>query len=253
MSKVWAVCLVLFATFPCFAKEPPPFQTLDWVDSGTPVLRFTFSKFKMVGGSLGKAHTYVADITAENLSGKRMDAVNLALYLFDKAQVRIGDGTIALSNVGASETVRFEINLYVSGTPASVSLARQEPRSLSVTINSVPQGALVRLDGKEIGTTPKLVDISIGKHVAEFTKEGYATGKFPFEMGPRDVNGGSISYELGVAALDTVELRDGSVISGDLLSISGMEVLIRIGGEIKTYDRNQIKRVSVTHREAQQQ
>jgi len=92
MSKLWAVCLLLFTAVPCFAKEPP-FQTLDWVDSGTPVLRFTFSKFKMVGGSLGKAHPYVADITAENLSGKRLGAVNLAIYVFDKAHIPYPDGS----------------------------------------------------------------------------------------------------------------------------------------------------------------
>ena len=68
-------------------------------------------------------------------------------------------------------------------------------------------------------------------------------------MGPRDVDGGSLSYELGVSALDTVELRDGSVLSGDLTSINGMEVQMRVGGTIRTFDRNQIKRISLTQRQ----
>lgn len=248
MPRLWVLCLVLFASFPSFAKDVP-FQTLDWSESGVPALRFTFSKFKQLSSGPGKGHTYVADTTAENLSGKRLDSVNLSLYVFDKAHVRIGDGTINLTNVGPAETVRFELNLYVSGTPASVSLAKAEARTVSITINSVPQGAVIRLDGKEIGTAPKLAEVAVGKHLAEFSKEGYNTGKYPFEIGPRDVDGGSVSYELGAAALDTVELRDGSVISGDLLSVTGLEVQVRIGGEIKTYDRNQIKRVSFTHRD----
>jgi hypothetical protein len=139
--------------------------------------------------------------------------------------------------------------LYASGVPASVAVVANAPRTLSITINSVPQGAAVKLDGKDVGTTPKLVDVTVGKHVLEFSKDGYNTGHYPLELDPRDTNGGSVSYELGVSAQDTIELRDGSVLSGDLISISGMEVQIRIGGSIKTYDRNQIKRVSLAQRD----
>jgi hypothetical protein len=45
--------------------------------------------------------------------------------------------------------------------------------SVSVTVNSVPQGALLRVDGKEMGTTPKIVEVSIGKHILEFSEEGF--------------------------------------------------------------------------------
>ena len=40
-----------------------------------------------------------------------------------------------------------------------------------------------------------------------------------------------MSYELGSSAHDTVELRDGSVINGDLESVSATELVIRIGGK----------------------
>jgi hypothetical protein len=100
-----------------------------------------------------------------------------------------------------------------------------------------------------MGTTPKLVEVNLGKHMLEFSKEGYNTGQFPFEMGPRDTNGGSVSYELGTSAHDTIELRDGSVLSGDLLSMDATQVQVRIGGNIQTYERNQIKRVLLTQRD----
>jgi hypothetical protein len=120
---------------------------------------------------------------------------------------------------------------------------------VSTTVNSVPQGALLRVDGKEVGTTPKIVEVSIGKHVLEFSKEGFNSGKFPLEITSRDASGGSVSYELGSAAHDTVELRDGSVLSGDLVSVSGMQVVVRIGGNAQTFDRNQIKRILLTERD----
>lgn len=249
MRRIFAGLFLLLVAFPCFASKDTPFQTLTWPDSGTPVLRFTFSKFKMLVSGVGKEHAYVTDATAENLSEKMLGSVNMSLYVFDKTQARIGDGTIDLANVGPHETVKFEITLYVSGTPASVSVAANAPHSLSVTINSVPQGATVSLDGKELGTTPKIAEVAIGKHTLTFSKEGYNTGHFPLEIGPRDASGGSVSYELGTSSHDTIELRDGSVLSGDLLSIDTKQVQIRIAGSIHTLDRNQIKRISLTQRD----
>jgi hypothetical protein len=249
MSKLWMMCVLLSIPIPMHAAKDVPFQTLDWPDSGSPVLRFTFSKFNLLMNGEGKEHTYLTDATAENLATKNLENVSLSLYVFDKVHARIGDGQINLSNVGPGETVKFEITLYASGVPASVAVVANAPRTLSITINSVPQGAAVKLDGKDVGTTPKLVDVTVGKHVLEFSKDGYNAGHYPLELDPRDTNGGSVSYELGVSAQDTIELRDGSVLSGDLISISGMEVQIRIGGSIKTYDRNQIKRVSLAQRD----
>ena len=104
---------------------------------------------------------------------------------------------------------------------------------MSVTVNSIPQGASLRVDGKDVGTTPKIVEVGIGKHILEFSKEGFNSGKFPLEITSRDASGGSVSYELGSAAHDTIELRDGSVLSGDLVSINGMQVVLRIGGRSK--------------------
>ena len=248
MSRLWKLCALLLVAVPTLAAKETPLQSLDWPDTGTPVIRFSFSKFKELDGNSGKQRVYIDDVTAVNLSNKVLDSISLTLYVFDKAHVRIGDGLINLNHVQPGETIRFELTLNVSGVPTSVSLAANT-RTLSITINTVPQGAEITLDGKDVGVSPKLVDVTLGKHMLEFKKDGYNTGTFPFEMGPRDVDGGSLSYELGVSALDTIELRDGSVLSGDLVSINGMEVQIRVGGNVRAFDRNQIKRISLTQRQ----
>ncbi|MGA7288062.1 MAG: hypothetical protein WBX02_08205, partial [Terriglobales bacterium] len=69
------------------------------------------------------------------------------------------------------------------------------------------------------------------------------------EISPDDASGGSVSYELGTSSHDTVELRDGSVLSGDLVSVSGMEIRVRVAGTIETLDRNKVKRILLTERD----
>ncbi len=248
MTLGMAVFLLLMAA--SLAAKDTPFQVVTWPDSGSPNIRFTFSKFKDMGG-IGKERTYITDTMAENLSGRLLGEANLSLYVFDKNKARIGEGYIHLTNVGPSQTVKFQITLTASGTPGSVAVSTAALRNttVSVTVNSVPQGAFLKVDGKEAGATPKIVEVTVGKHVLEFAKEGFNSGKFPLEITSRDASGGSVSYELGSAAHDTIELRDGSVLSGDLVSVSGMQVQVRIGGNTQTFDRNQVKRILLTERD----
>jgi hypothetical protein len=250
--------LSLFVVLTAYAKDPPP-QVIVWPESGTPILRFTFGKFKEVG-ALGSQRSYVTETTAENLWSKPISNANFALYLFDKNKTRIAEATINVSNVGPGEVVKFQTTISSSGPPVSLSvIARylpQElrplapPRLVTITVNTVPQGAAAKLDGVEVGTTPKMVPVSVGKHLLEFSKEGFNPGKFPFEMGPDDASGGSVSFELGTSAHDTIELRDGSVITGDLVSVSGMEIVVKVGGTEQSLNRNQVKRILLVEREA---
>lgn len=253
-SSAWLV--VLFAVA-ALAKDPPA-HTIVWPEQGSPVVRFTFGKFKEVG-SLGSERTYVTDTTAENLWTKPIPNANFELYLFDKNKVRIGHATLILSNVAPAETIKFQTTFAASGPPVSLSITPLSlPKELgpaaplrvvSVTINTVPQGATARLDGAEVGMTPKIVQVAIGKHMLEFSKEGFNPGRFPFEIGPDDASGGSVSFELGTSAHDTIEMRDGSVLSGDLVSVSGMEIVVRVGGTEQRLDRNQVKRVLFVQRQ----
>lgn len=255
-SRILLIVL-LFAQL-TLAKDQPS-QVINWPQTGKPVLRFTFGKFKELG-STGKEREYATDTTVENLWNKPILDASFSLYMFDKGKVRIGEGWISVSNVGPGQTVRFQTSLRSSGTPDSLSLvprslpaelsADMPTRTISITVNSVPQGAELDLDGTPVGTTPKMVQVGPGKHLLGFRKEGFNSGKFPLEIGPSDVSGGSVSYELGSSAHDTVELRDGSVITGDVESLSGMEAVVRVGGVPQRFDRNQIKRILLVQREA---
>jgi hypothetical protein len=248
MFKYARVILIFLCVTTVSAKDAPPFQVITWPDQGQPLLRLTFSRFKDIA-VMGKQHTYLTDTIVDNLSGKTMGSVSLSLYVFDKSKARIGEGYIHLNDVGSGQTVKFQVTLVVSGTPSSLAVSAEAPRQISMTVNSVPQGAVLRLDGKELGTTPKIIEVGIGKHQLDFSKDGFNSGKFPLEITARDASGGSVSYELGTAAHDTIELRDGSVLSGDLVSVSGMHVEVRVGGNTQTFDRNQIKRILLTERE----
>jgi hypothetical protein len=248
----------MFAMAAAAAKDQPA-QVLTWPQSGTPVLRFTFGKFKELG-SVGNQRSYMVETTAENLWGKRISHAGFSLYLFDKSKVRIAEAWITVSDVGPGQTVKFQTTFASSGMPVSMELiANSLPselgpaapaKTISITVNSVPQGASLKVDGNEAGTTPKMIQVGVGKHTLEFSKEGYNSGHFPLEISPNDVSGGSVSYELGTSAHDTIELRDGSVLSGDLESVSAADVVMRIGGAVQKFSRNQVKRISLVEREA---
>ncbi len=234
---------------PALGKETP-LQVIDWPDSGSPVLRFTFSKFKQLP-SMGNLHGYVMDTTAENLSARVIPSARFSIYLFDKNKVRVGEDVISVSNVGPGETVKFETTVSTSGQPVSITLREilASAKTVSLTVNSTPQGAVLSVDGNQLGTTPRLITIGAGHHSLNFTKEGFNTGTFPLEISRDDVSGGTVNFELGAASYDSIELRDGSVLNGDLVSISGMDVEIRVGGNIQHIDRNKVKRVMFVQRD----
>jgi hypothetical protein len=247
--------LVLFAT--ASAKEPPP-QVLVWPSSGAPVVRFTFGKFKDTG-SVGKQHNYTTDTTAENLWTKKISSAEFTLYVFDKDKVRIGDASLIISDVNPGGLVKFQTFLNVSGTIAALELVPRTlpvelrsflpPQLISITVNSVPQGADIKIDGTPAGTTPKIAQVAPGKHVLAFSKEGFNSGTFPLEIAPDAVSGGSVSYELGTSSHDTIELRDGSVVTGDVESVSATVVVVRVGGTVQRFSRNQVKRIALIQRD----
>jgi len=257
MKKHYAAIVLLAFLSVALAKDQP-FQVIVWPEKGDPVLRLTFGKFKEVG-SVGSERTYITDTTAENLWSKRIPDASFALYVYDKNKVRIAEANVSVSNVAPGETIKFQTTIASSGPPASLSVTPRylpkelgpasPPRTVSLTINTVPQGASAKLDSQDIGITPKIARIAVGKHVLDFTKEGFNPGKFPFEVGPDDASGGSVSFELGTSAHDTIELRDGSVLSGDVVSLSGMEVVIKVGGNNQSLNRNLVKRILLIERD----
>ena len=98
-----------------------------WPDTGTPVLRFTFAKFKEIGG-VGNQRTFMTETTAQNLWTKAIANSNFSLYLFDKSKTRIGETTITVNNVAPGETVKFQTTISASGPPSSLGLVAKYPR-----------------------------------------------------------------------------------------------------------------------------
>jgi hypothetical protein len=253
----WFLCLFLIFSCASQAKDQP-LQEIVWPPSGTPVMKFTIQKLRQMGSSTGQ-RIYAIDMTAENLWNKKINQANFALYLFDKEKARIGEGWIVVTSVAPGETIKFQPTVQTRGTPVSFAVAPRTlpselqsylpPKTISITVNSVPQGATVKVDGVEAGTTPKIVQVTPGKHMLEFSKEGFNNGRFPMEVGPDDVSGGSLSYELGSASHDTVELRDGNVLSGDVESVTSTEVIVRIGGNSQHFNRNRVKRILLIERD----
>jgi hypothetical protein len=91
MLKTVAAVLFLTVSIPSLLAKDTVFQTVNWPESGQTVLRFSFSKFKDIGG-MGKDHTYLTDTIAENVSDKTIGNASFCLYVFDKSKARIGEG-----------------------------------------------------------------------------------------------------------------------------------------------------------------
>ena len=254
-----AALWLLFPSF-AFGGKGEATQVLVWPQNGSPVVRFTFGRFKEIG-SAGGQHTLVTETTAENLWDKKIGRAGFTLYAFDKNKVRIGESYIVLDNLLPGQTAKFQTHVATSGTPVSLELMAEEvplelrpkvptsPKTVSITVNSVPQGASLKVDGNDAGTTPRVIHVTAGRHELEFSKDGFNPGKFPFELGPDDASGGSVSYELGASAHDTVELRDGTVLTCDVELVSATEVVLRIGGALQHLDRNKVKRIGLVERD----
>ena len=87
----------------------------------------------------------------------------------------------------------------------------------------------------------------------EFSKEGYAAGSTPLDVAPDELPGGSITFELGGLSKDTVELRNGTVILCDVISLSMSQIVVSVAGQTQTYDHNQVKKMILVERESVQQ
>jgi hypothetical protein len=156
------------------------------------------------------------------------------------------------------QTVKAPLQANLAGTPAAVSVTAKElppelaplapPKLIPINIYSVPSGASLKVDGKDAGFTPVATKLAVGNHMLAFSKDGFATGTFPLLISPDQLAGGTVSFELGGVSHDTVELRDGTIIEGDVESVDAHNVVVEVGGRAQTLDRNQVKRISLVQR-----
>ncbi len=230
-----------------------------WPNEQKPTLRLTFERFQQLGGYGGQL-SFMSDVTVQNVSDQKIPRASFTVYLFDKNKTRIGDGILQVKDLDPAQGAKIGFQFFSVGVPDTISLmARNDaagvPTSLKAVplkIITIPPGANLKVDGKAAGVTPRMVDLTVGNHMLEFTKDGYANGSTPVDVTQDEVPGGSITVELGGLSRDTVELRDGKVLLGDVVSLSMTSVVLRMDGKEQAYDRNQVKKILLVEREVVQ-
>lgn len=255
MKRLLILLACLSLPIAVFGKDALP--SVSW-PADKPLLQFTVTKLNRMGG-YGGQQQYALDFAVTNLSGIRVSRATFNFYAFDKKQIRVGQGYIDITDVAPNETVRMQVIAQTLATPVAFTVDPQRVpaewarfvvlKTIPVTVYSVPSGATLSVDGKQVGVTPIAAQLTPGSHTLNFTKEGYNPGTFPMVVSPDQLSGGSVSFELGSAAHDTIELRDGTVVNGDLQSIDATQVIVTVGGTPEKYDRNQVKRVMLIERE----
>lgn len=253
---LFPVIFLLFA-LPAIAKNEPTI-VIQW-PTDSPALKLTFTRFLQQSNIPGQKF-YVSDVTVENLTEKPIPHAFFTVYFFDKDKVRIGQGTLQVADLEGHQSAKMPFQFNATGVPASLSLSAKKDmlaapgeKTIPLRVISVPAGAALKVDGKDSGITPVMVRLTVGSHQLELAKEGYAPGSTPLEVAADELPGGSITVELGGLSRDSVELRDGAVLLGDVLSMSMTEVVVRVEGKDQTYARNQVKKIILVEREVQRQ
>jgi PEGA domain len=260
-----AYCVVL-AVAPVAGKDrkdkdkAEPNIVLLWPDQTNPTLKLTFGRFTQLGSYNGQL-SLESHVMVENMSGKRIPFASFTVYLLDKDKVRIGNSTLNLSDLDPGQQAKLAFQVASLGVPASLNLvARNDASGIPISLRTVPlkiistpPGASLKVDGQDEGFTPVTVRLPIGSHTLAFSKEGYASGSTPVDIKPDEAPGGSITFELGGLSHDNVELRGGTVLQGDVLSMTMTSVVVRVDGKDQTYDRNQVQKIILVQREAVQQ
>ncbi len=251
LSPALLLATLLVAT--ALARNEAPIVML-WPPE-KPALKLTFDKFRQQGSYAGQS-SYLADVTLENLTDKQIPRAFFTVYFLDKNKIRIGQGTLLVNDLNGSQSARMQFQFNSVGVPASLTLSAKADmlgaKTISLRIVSVPPGAALKVDGTAAGTTPVMVRLTVGTHQLDLTKEGYAPGNTPIDVTADELAGGSITVELGGISRDTVELRDGSTVLGDVISMSMSEVVMRVDGKDQSYTRNLVKKMILVERVVEQ-
>jgi hypothetical protein len=241
--------LVVSACGLCSGQDGFP-VSLPWPTADKPILKFNLGKLQQSGLYNGQT-IFVPDVTVQNLSDQPVPKSVFTVFINDKDGVRIGRGLLRLPEIRAVQTEKAQLQFSTAGVPAGATLLNG--RTVSLRVVSTPTGARLKIDGQDNGMSPKLADFTVGLHTIELSKEGYAPASSPLEVTGDEVPGGSITFELGGLSQDTIQLRDGSTVLGDVISMSMTSVTIRVEGKEQKYDRNQMKKILLVERITTQQ
>jgi hypothetical protein len=225
-----------------------------WPSQDNAILKLTFSRFQNLATYAGKM-TLVSNVVVQNLSTKLIPKASFSVALLDKDRVRIGSGVLIVDDLNAGESAKVQFQCESVGAPAVLSIAARNnggaPTSLKtipLTVISVPAGASLKVDDKDAGVTPASINITVGTHQLELNKEGFALATTPLEIAPDEAPGGSITITLGGLADDSVELRDGSIMTGEVVSMTLESIVISINGQPQTLERNRVKKMFLVER-----
>jgi hypothetical protein len=210
------------------------------------MLRFTLGKLRQVNSASGQTD-YLGEAVAENLSTKAIPSASFYLYLLNKNGSRVGEGYLEVTNLAAGEKTKIPVSVHAMGSFARMELKPQhlpsdEPMKIKMSITSVPSGASLKLDAQESGVTPQILPVAPGKHMLEFSKEGYVGASTPLEIA-ENAPPGSVQIELSPLTLDTLVLRDGTVVLGNVLSVTSTSVSINVKGKSTRLERSRVARV----------
>ena len=222
---------------------------LSWPARDNPTLKFSLGRLQAAGLYNGQS-IFTCEVEVQNLSDQPLPKSVFTIFVYDKDNVRIGRGLLRFPELHAKGTEKAQLQFSTAGTPSAASVL--VGRTVPLKISSTPPGAALKVDGHEAGTTPRVVDFTIGMHTVELAKEGYAIATSPLEVTGDEVEGGGISFELGGQSKDTVLLRDGSSILGDVLSMSMTSVTVRVEGKEQKIDRNLVSKIILVERISEQ-
>jgi hypothetical protein len=244
------ICIVASAK----KEKEEPSLVMFWPSQETATLKLTFSRFQNMGSYAGQM-SLVSAVIVQNLSPKLMPRASFSVALLDKDKVRVGNGVLIVDDLNPGESARVQFQCTSVGVPVQLSISARNtggvPTSLKtipLNVISVPAGASLKVDGKDEGITPVRINVTAGTHQLELRKEGFAIATTPLDVGPNEAPGGSITITLGGLANDTIELRDGSILTGDVISMSLESVVINVSGSEQTFDRNKIKKIFLVER-----
>jgi hypothetical protein len=250
-KPIWIVpVLMLWAVAGALAAD----TVLSWPTNGKDtMLRFTLGKLHQVTSVSGQSD-YLGEAWAENLSAKAIPSASFYLYLLDRNGKRVGEGYLEVTNLAAGQRAKIPVTAHAMGSFASMELQPQhlpsdEPMKIKMSITSVPTGASLKLDSQVSGVTPQVLPIAPGKHVLEFSKEGYGTESTAVEIAENAMPG-SVEVQLNPIALDTVVLRDGTVLLGNLISVTGTGVAINMKGKHTRLERSRVERIVLGQRKS---
>ena len=243
-KTIWfALLLSLCILGSAFAAD----TVLAWPPDGKDaILRFTVGKLRQVNSASGQ-NDLLGEALAENLSSKTIPSASFYLYLLDKSGKRVGEGYLEVTNLAAGQKAKIPVTAHAMGSYATMQLQAQhlpsdEPMKVKMHVNSVPPGASIKVDSQDAGLTPQVVPIAPGKHVLEFSKEGYATSSAPVNIVENSMPG-SVDIDLKPLILDTVVLRDGTVLLGNLTSVTASAVNVTVKGRSTQLARSGVARI----------